>query len=580
MAYEKKHRKRSKRRKKKEEAAEAGSETGLTPEEAGRRVYPAPEPPMIHGIDGQPGAPVERKASPRVPPPVPGAPQQPPARPPSRKRRKAEPAAAAPAEKGRAEPAGRPAPPPPVVNEVGKSPVSPAPPTGESAGEGTVAAHPPEAGTEADETGRPREPASPEAAMQQPPGFQGYGYYPPQPAWYPAVYPPPQFYGYPPGYQQGPPVEVGEGRQPDEQTGPIPVVPQQPPVPVIPPSLYPPAFLPPGGGVCQLPPGVPLSPFQPIEDAGFEELTRAESTHWRVDIKWVFGILTTLLLFMTITTAGLHRISGQGAAREIMVPVIDDATGVRSAVEENYQDLKVKARKKNAQLVIPDIGVDISIGAEEILSLGSEELADRVVLEVGRQTYNQGYYSDLPMKPAQGVGEERGKATCETLLASLNRKTHQALVWPMIILGVMALLFAAPFLIFCRGWGKVIGAGVVVIAAALPASLYIRIGCQFLWKGGAAGLYKGAVLQAFSTSGSLMLVYFDIALGVGALLLLMGIVGNTVSRKSRERVLPFGDLQEPAEIVAGGPAVEPGPILPPTPPDEPARGTSEEAFLD
>ncbi|MBU4175736.1 MAG: hypothetical protein KJ686_12645 [Actinobacteria bacterium] len=578
MGYEKKHKRRSKRRRKKEEAAEAGSETRLTPGEAGRQVYPAPEPPTIHSVEEHPRAPSEQKEPLPEPAPAPGAQQQEQPRPLSKKRRKEKQAANAPEEKGRGEPERRTTTPPPPVNGVGSRPGAAVPPAVEKAGRRKVAAPPPET-PETGESERPQGPASPEAATQQTPGFQGYGQYPPQPYWYPPVYPPAAFYGYPPGYQQGPPVETGGGHPPDEQTGPIPVVPPQPVQPM-PPYLYPPAFLPLGGDVRGLPSAPLMPPFQPIENIGFEELTRAESTHWRVDMKWVFGILTTLLLFLVLTTAGLYRISGRGAAQEIAVPVIDIATSARSAVEENYQDLKAKARKKkNAQIMIPDVGVDISVEAETITSLGSEELADSVILEIERQLYNQGYYGDLPMKPAQGVGEERGKATCETFLASLNRKTHQVLVWPLIILGSMALLFAVPFLIFCRGWGKMIGAGVIVVAAALPASIYIRIGCRFLWKGTAAGLYKGVVLQTFRDSGSLMLVYFDIALGVGALLLLVGIVGNLISRKSIERVPPFEDLLEPEEIVVGGP-----PVGGPTPPEVdaggPAGGSNEDAFLD
>jgi len=578
MGYEKKHKKRSKRRRKKEES-EAVSDVRLTPGEAGRQVYPAPEPPTIHGIEGQPRAPGAQKAPLPEPAPAPGAQKQEQPPPPSTKQRKEKQAANAPEEKGRVEPEGRTTTPPPLVNGVGSPPGSTVPPVVEKTGKRKVATPPPET-PETGEAERPPGPASPEEATQQAQGFfPGYGQYPPQHYWYPPVYPPATFYGYPPGYQQGPPVETGGGPTPDEQTGPIPVVPPQPVQPM-PPYFYPPAFLPPGGDVLGLPSAPLMPPFQPIEDTGFKALTRAESTYWRVDMKWVFGILTTLLLFLVLTTAGFYRISGQGAAQEIAVPVIDIATSVRSSVEENSQDLKAKARKqKNAQIMIPDVGVDISVDAETITSLGSEELADAVILEIERQLYNQGYYGDLPMKPAQGVGEERGKATCETLLASLNRKTHQALVWPMIILGIMALLFAVPFLIFCRGWGKMIGAGVIVVAAALPASIYIRLGCRFLWKGTAAGLYKGVVLQAFSDSGSLMQVYFDIALGVGVLLLLVGIVGNVISRKSRERVTPFEDLQEPEEIVVGGPSVG-GPTPPEIDEGGPAGGSNDEAFLE
>jgi hypothetical protein len=53
-------------------------------------------------------------------------------------------------------------------------------------------------------------------------------------------------------------------------------------------------------------------------------------------------------------------------------------------------------------------------------------------------------------------------------------------------------------------------------------------------------------------------MFFDIALGVGALLLLVGVIGNTVAKKSRRRVPPFRELEQPDQVVAGGPPVEPG----------------------
>jgi len=193
-----------------------------------------------------------------------------------------------------------------------------------------------------------------------------------------------------------------------------------------------------------------------------------------------------------------------------------------------------------------------------ISSLSSDDLADRVITEAQRQVYQQGYKQSLPMAAAQGAGEERAKAISVTILSRMNKSTHSSLFWPIIIFGVLALAFGVLMLVFSRGWGKALSAGLAIIAAALAGSLWLRIGNQFIWKAGAAGTFKPVANQALRTMGSMAVLYFDIALAAGAVVLLVGVIGAVIARKSRERVTPFTDLKRPEEAVVGGPPVEPG----------------------
>ena len=312
------------------------------------------------------------------------------------------------------------------------------------------------------------------------------------------------------------------------------------------------------------------------EEEEFRELARGEEKHWRIDFKWVFGIMAAILLFGALTCAGFYRVTGPGDAQQVLVPLIESTTRVKQSVSENYSDLKSKARRtETARIYIPDIGVEVSIEAETVGKLNADELADRVINEIARRIYNRGYEGNLPMKRAQGVGEDRGKATCETLLVLLNKNNHGTLLWAVALLGSLAFVFSMLFLLFfCRGWGKAAGIGLVLIAAALPGSLFIRLGTEFFWDTN-VGVFRGAMYLAFQDAGAFMLMFYDIALGAGALVLLVGVIGGTISRRAKKRVTPFLELQRREESMEEEPGLEEEPwpaggsITPPPPPPPP-----------
>lgn len=336
----------------------------------------------------------------------------------------------------------------------------------------------------------------------------------------------------------------------------------------------PPAGPPPAAGP-EWPPmaGPPPTGEITAEEAEFRDLTSEERSHWRGDLKWVFGIIATLLLFSTLTVAGFYRVTSPGVSLEILEPLVSDATDVREVVEDNYQELRSKARRsKTASFVVPDIGVQVTIQATVINSVTAEELVDRVVSEVAEQIYSRGYEGNLPMPDAQGVGEERAKAVCATLLSLLNKGTHNALLWPMIVLAVLTVAFGVLLAAFCRGWGRALGVGIAIIAATLPSSLFIRLVNEFILTSN-TGVFKSASHQALRTVGGTMLMFYDIALAAGALVLLGGVIGVVIARRTRGRVPPFRDLERPEQAVIGGPPVEPGlstppPVQPPPPPRE------------
>ena len=194
----------------------------------------------------------------------------------------------------------------------------------------------------------------PPAPMQQP------GYLYPPPPWYPMPYMPPGFgmpYQPPAPYPGMPITGV-----PGQQTGQIPMA-GGPGIPMMPQPAVPTA---PGFQ----PPPYPPAQLQSLESEEFTELSRPEPGHWRADLKWIFGIMTALLLFLTLAAAGAYRSTGPGAAKQVLTPLIESSTEVKQAVKDNYQQLRSKARRlKSGSIVIPDIGMTVSIKASQVDSL-------------------------------------------------------------------------------------------------------------------------------------------------------------------------------------------------------------------
>ena len=427
---------------------------------------------------------------------------------------------------------------PPGAAPAQEKPPAPSPPTPPVAEPGPGAPSQPPAPAAPPPAGEPwaqggQAPPPPEGGYPPPPDYYGGGYNWPQYGWYPPAYPPPG-YGYGAGYPPQPPV----AGYPVDQTGQIPMVP--------PPGGYPPVPPTPPPARFPFPPESPLATGFLEEE--FMELARDEEKHWRIDFKWVFGIIAAVLLISALTCAGFYRVTGEGDARRVQVPLIESTTQVEQIISRNYSDLQSTARRsETVRIYIPDVGVEVSIEAATVAKLSAEELTDKVINEIARQIYNKGYEGNLPMKRAQGVGEERGKAACETILALLNKSNHSKLVWAVALFGSLAFVFSMFLLLFfCRGWGKAAGIGLVLIAASLPGSLFIRLGTEFFWDTN-AGLYRGAMYQAFQSMGALMLVFFDVALGAGALVLLIGVIGGVFSRRAKKRVPPFLGLQRREE---------------------------------
>ena len=306
---------------------------------------------------------------------------------------------------------------------------------------------------------------------------------------------------------------------------------------VPPPLPAPPVGLPLPGEIEE---ELPLPPPVPSLKEGLESLE--EEFRWREDIKWVFGVLATVFLLAALMFAGLYRMSAFGNARKIAKPVLDNVTEIDSIVSENYQEIRNKAKRdEDVEIVIPGLEINVAIEGSQILETDLRGLQDEVMARTLKYVYAKGYKGGLLLEDPAGIGELRGKALLEIIIGVFSKSAHNMLLWPLAITGALAFAFGILLLLFARGWGKAAAVGLVLICVGLPFSFFIRFANEFLWKGDQGG-YKQGVQQVLSGAGTMWVIYFDVALAVGAVLLLVGVIGGLVSRRRKRREVPFSEL--------------------------------------
>ncbi len=316
--------------------------------------------------------------------------------------------------------------------------------------------------------------------------------------------------------------------------------------PVMPPVIYP--TYPPQVEPAQGPSAFFAIPEEHISPEGFQKLARGEGESRRVDLKWLFGVTAALILFVALVVSSLFIVTVPKNAKRITAGILRDASLVREAIDENYYELRSKAKRKpQTSFLIPDVGIDIFLKGRDIFFFDAEDLTEKVITLMSKSLYSEGYSADIPLKTPRGAGEERAKAICTTMMSSLNNDFHGRTLIPLVVIACVAIAMTALSLAFSVGWGRVITAALIFLCASFPVSFLARFFSEFVLTGG-GGTYKDAASGMLRTAISSSVYVFDAVLGAGALLLFIGVIGAVVSRKRMERVPPFLELKTGAEL--------------------------------
>ncbi|MCL4472796.1 MAG: hypothetical protein M1539_06050 [Actinobacteria bacterium] len=185
---------------------------------------------------------------------------------------------------------------------------------------------------------------------------------------------------------------------------------------------------------------LPLEPHSPPEKTA---APIAPPKHWRIDLKWIFGIPCTIVLSLLLAALALFIATGPGNAQQTL------ASANKVVLAQEFQgDAKIFAPQLYAFLQSPDFARTVY------------DNPDALSAQVNAVPETQ-------TGPAQGLKTMFGLYAAP--LRILNGGTHQT---AGILLGLLLVVFAAlavPFMIFSRRLGKVVGMAVSLsIASWVP----------------------------------------------------------------------------------------------------------------
>lgn len=193
---------------------------------------------------------------------------------------------------------------------------------------------------------------------------------------------------------------------------------------------------------------------------------------WRVDLKWIFGIITTLSLGTALLLYGLTNITSEKTAVPITTYIVASQFS-RNGLDDpvDIEETKKKFLSTNENVFYPFEGnTEVKITREELQSLSPRELRLKIFTQVVEPYYKEGVES-----VANRLGktqEERDKIKNEgSLLGLVNYKTHQIINNIFLVSLIFVTLSSIGLISFSYRYGKLISPAVVMIFdSIIPAS--------------------------------------------------------------------------------------------------------------
>jgi hypothetical protein len=300
---------------------------------------------------------------------------------------------------------------------------------------------------------------------------------------------------------------------------------------------------------------------------------------WRLDAKWVAGVLFVVCAAAASITYSLHRISAEEPASGTAASVID-VLAEDTVDDEMFAELQAAAQADPEievqvnEFIVPLMGEEIAgLTREEMLEKASARLAD--IIYFGGVEAGEAYFQDLESKEEAGPSGDQSATDSEgdglplEPLGLFTQETHDGLR-PFVLglsLGAAALL--AILVLLSRGFGRLGSPGLALVVGIGPTALAFTVLRTVFAdvRDDEGGVFPGVAEALYPTVDDLSRLFAIIA-GVGAALAAVAIIGHIASftwqhthaqaPESREEELPAGEPEEQPDYAVGEGVVTPG----------------------
>lgn len=270
---------------------------------------------------------------------------------------------------------------------------------------------------------------------------------------------------------------------------------------------------------------------------------KKRSAGWRIDAKWVAGILFTLSLALSLLALSLYRVTGVDQAKDLYSPALESL--LKEVPDESFAEIARSGQQSPEQPVQPAFyPFKIDVKGKEVAGRTPDQVRAVLAVRTVEALYRQGSAaltkrdettppstaptSEGPAPPLSGSAPE-GSDQLSGILNLLSpmfivmtRGTHDVAwtgflvsLFPVFLFGLLMVLAAFRF-------GKLISLGIPLVLLSGPGALVTSVFQALKLAGGKAAMARALV-------DPLWPVYL-IVLSVGCLLILAGLSAGLVLR--------------------------------------------------
>lgn len=244
---------------------------------------------------------------------------------------------------------------------------------------------------------------------------------------------------------------------------------------------------------------------------------------WFIDAKWVAGIICVLVLHAYLFLVALGGVASPQVSVAISTAVLSELVG--DAVRGNFNNIqrwaKANPGRSLAAMGLPEVGLT----GKDVSGLTADQLTARIAEGLAKALVQ----GQLDLTDLERLAPDADAMLPLAILTGAlgfietdaSRILSRAALVPLPLLATFALML----LVFSYRFGKLISLGVAALCAALPGFMLAK---AFSWATGALGddPIGTAVTAVLASVGR----PFDLAVSIGAGLVVLGIVGSRVLR--------------------------------------------------
>ncbi len=261
---------------------------------------------------------------------------------------------------------------------------------------------------------------------------------------------------------------------------------------------------------------------------------------WASAAKWIMGVLLVLDLGVLLVVLSLASVTAEGPAKRSLRHSLAILFEVDAYLDDHFETLRQEARQTEEQsLTPPDLPIDASFTPQEVRSASRDEFRELLLSRSADRVYDEGT-SLLREDRAAEIDFFSPQGAVRTGMDFLRPTPHRILNLLTIGLAAAAGVIALALILTTRGYGRLAGLGVSVLAAAVPfvvaamairfafrlaadslddylVSEFLRLGQELTWAGIRNGIIFSVGGAVVAAAGTGLALWSDGRAGLGRL---------------------------------------------------------------